>query len=113
MPPFETMAFELVQLPPLRTTAFELVQLSALSTTAIDLIQKPSFSTTAINSIPKVAVVVAGFCVIQMSAFVLPAIHSTLGNIFQPILILFIFFKYGVFSYKTRENFQWITMSKG
>ena len=61
----------------------------------------PPFSTTAINSIPKAAVVVVGFCVIQKPAFVLPAISSIFGIILEPILILFLFFKYGVFLYKT------------
>ena len=49
----------------------------------------PPFSTTTINSIPKAAVVVAGFCVIQKPAFVLPAISSIFGIILEPILILF------------------------
>ena len=66
----------------------------------------PSFSTTAINSIPKAAVDVAGFYVIQKPAFVLPAIRSIFGIILESILILFLFFKYAVFPYKTPNSEQ-------
>ena len=50
---------------------------------------------------PKAAVDVAGFRVIQKPAFVLPAIRCISGIILEPILILFYFFKFAVFPYKT------------
>ena len=100
MPAFGTAAFELVQLPALGTTAFELIQKPPLWTTAIEL-SKCRRSRRRQLTLPKAAVVVAGFCVIQKPAFVLPTIRSIFGIILEPIFILFYFFKYAVFPYKT------------
>ena len=102
------------QLPPLGMPAFELVQLPAFGTTAFELIQKPPLWTTAIElfksrrsrrrqlASSKAAVHVAGFCLNQKPALVLPASWSSFGIILKPILILFLFFKNTVFPYKTR-----------
>ena len=101
------------QLPPLGMPAFELVQLPAFGTTAFELIQKPPLWTTAIElfksrrsrrrqlASSKAAVHVAGFCLNQKPALVLPASWSSFGIILKPILILFLFFKNTVFPYKT------------
>ena len=93
------------QLPPLGMPAFELVQLPAFGTTAFELIQKPPLWTTAIElfksrrsrrrqlASSKAAVHVAGFCLNQKPALVLPASWSSFGIILKPISILFLFFK--------------------
>ena len=72
--------------------------------TAFELIQMPLFSTTAIKENSNVVV---GFCVNQLSAFPLPALRPTLGNILDAKVILFYFFSKSVFPYKTllRETF--------
>ena len=64
----------------------------------------PSFSTTAINKNLKAAVVVAGFCINQLSAFPLPALRFILGNILNIAVILFYFFLNSIFSYKTPHS---------
>ena len=100
MPAFGTAAFELVQLPALRTTAFELIQKPPLWTTAIEL-SKCRRSRRRQLTFSKAAVDVAGIYVIHKPTFVLPAIRSSFGIIFKPILILFLFFQIAVFPYKT------------
>ena len=77
-------------MPSLTTTTFELIQIQMLP-----------FSTTAINENSNAAVVVAGFSINQLPVFPLPALRSTLGNIFDAAIILFYFFLYSIFSYKT------------
>ena len=73
----------------------------------------PSFSTTAINENSNAAVVVAGFCINQLSAFPLPALRSTLGNILDAAIILFYFFLNSIFSYKTQGNIYGKTVWAG
>ena len=114
------------QLPPLGMPAFELVQLPAFGTTAFELIQKPPLWTTAIElfksrrsrrrqlASSKAAVHVAGFCLNQKPALVLPASWSSFGIILKPILILFLFFKNTVFPYKTlSSSSSFLSLSKG
>ena len=100
MPPLGMPAFELVQLPALRTTAFELIQKPPLWTTAIELFKSRRSRRRQLTS-SKAAVHVAGFCLNQKPALVLPASWSSFGIILKPIFILFYFFKIAVFPYKT------------
>ena len=51
-----------------------------------------SLSTTAIKLNSNVVIPVASFYMNQMSAFSLPALSSTLGNILDATVILFYFF---------------------
>ena len=90
MPPLGMPAFELVQLPALRTTAFELIQKPPLWTTAIELFKSRRSRRRQLTS-SKAAVHVAGFCLNQKPALVLPASWSSFGIILKPILILFFF----------------------
>ena len=61
----------------------------------------PSFSMTAINGNSNTAIVVVGFCINQLPVFPLPALRSTLRNILDAAVILFLFFSKSVFPYKT------------
>ena len=90
MPPLGMPAFELVQLPALGTTAFELIQKPPLWTTAIELFISRRSRRRQLTS-SKAAVHVAGFCLNQKPALVLPASWSSFGIILKPILN-FIFF---------------------
>ena len=98
-------AFELVQLPAFGTTAFELIQKPPLWTTAIEMFKSRRSRRRQLTS-SKAAVHVAGFCLNQKPALVLPASRCSFGIILKRILILFFFFKITVFPYKTLKQAQ-------
>ena len=109
LPPLGMPAFELVQLPPFGTTAFELIQKPPLWTTAIELFKSRRSRRRQLTS-SKAAVHVAGFCLNQKPALVLPASRSSFGIILKPILILFYFLKITVFPYKTPQTLQTLSI---